>query len=243
MGWRNDVDFMEDVQRLQPGRESLAVRYRYFDFTRHGRRKSRQFEFWYPANWDEYDTQRDRGEYWQCRAKTISQVGVSGTGFSANGINPPVTLSVGQSATFNVVFAPTTGTSVTGSVSIASNASNPSLTIPLTGTGISPGQVTVTPTSASFGNVVVGTQQSQTGTPSAVGGPVTISSIGINGTQFSVSGISLPLGLAAGQNAPFTLTFAPQATGTASGAIGFISASGSATQSVSGTGIAAPQHS
>lgn len=39
-------------------------------------------------------------------AITISQVAVTGTGFSVTGINPPLTLSAGQSATFNVVFTP-----------------------------------------------------------------------------------------------------------------------------------------
>lgn len=53
----------------------------------------------------------------------------------------------------------------------------------------------------------------------------------------------MPLALVAGQSVPFTLTFAPQAIGTSAGTVGFLSASTSATESVSGTGIAAPQHS
>ena len=177
-------------------------------------------------------------------AVTISQVAVSGTGFTFSGINPPVTLASGQSVTFNVAFAPQTGGSASGSLSVSSNASNSMLGIPLSGSGSAPGQLTASPSTASFGNVVVGMQQSQTASLSAVGGPVTVSSIGLNGSQFSLSGITLPLSLAAGQSAPYTVTFAPQVTGTASGSFTFITnASVSTTQSASGTGIPVPQHS
>ncbi len=177
-------------------------------------------------------------------AATISQVAISGTGFSFSGINPPLTLSAGQSATFNVVFAPQSSTTVSGTLSISSNASNPAFSVPLSGAGTSPGQLTISPATTSFGNVVVGTQQTQTATLSASGGPVSVSSIGLNGSGFSVSGISLPLSLAAGQSVPYTLAFAPQITGSFTGTVTFVSStSPSATQSVSGSGIAAPQHS
>jgi hypothetical protein len=177
-------------------------------------------------------------------AVTISQVGISGSGFSFNGINPPVTLSAGQSVKFNVVFTPQSGTSASGSLAIGSNASNPTLAIALSGAGASAGTVSVSPASTSFGNVVVGTRQSKTATLSASGGPVTVSSIGLNGSGFSVSGLSLPLSLAAGQSAPFTVTFAPPVVGSLTGTVTFLtSGSGSATQTDTGNGIAAPQHS
>jgi len=44
-----------------------------------------------------------------------------------------------QSATFTVTFTPASAGSVSGNVTITSNASNPTLTIPLSGTGVAPG--------------------------------------------------------------------------------------------------------
>ena len=177
-------------------------------------------------------------------AITISQVSVSGTGFAFSGINPPVTLSGGQSAGFSVTFAPQSGGSSSGSLVINSNATNGSLSIALAGSAVAPGQMSVSPASTTFGNVVVGTQQNLQATISAVGGPVTVSSIGLNGSEFSLSGIAVPISLAAGQSAPFTLTFAPQITGAASGAVTFMSStSPAATESLSGTGVTPPQHS
>ena len=48
------------------------------------------------------------------------------------------------------------------------------------------------PSSINFGNVVVGTTQSQTATLSATSAPVTVSSAGVSGSEFSVSGLSFP---------------------------------------------------
>ncbi len=67
---------------------------------------------------------------------SISQVNVSGAGFSASGLTPPLTLAAGQSATFSVIFDPTTSGSLTGSVSVVSNATNSPAAITLSGTGV-----------------------------------------------------------------------------------------------------------
>jgi hypothetical protein len=66
---------------------------------------------------------------------TISQANVTGAGFSISGLTLPVTLAAGQSATFQVRFAPTAVGSVSGSVSLVSNGSNSPTAIALSGTG------------------------------------------------------------------------------------------------------------
>jgi hypothetical protein len=66
---------------------------------------------------------------------SISAASVSGGGFTVSGITTPLTLTPGQTASLSVKFAPTTAASFTGSVTLTSNASNPSLAIPLSGTG------------------------------------------------------------------------------------------------------------
>lgn len=66
---------------------------------------------------------------------TISQITAGGTGFSLSTIALPVTLSAGQSTSFNVAFAPASVGSVTGNVTVTSNANNSPMTLSLSGTG------------------------------------------------------------------------------------------------------------
>jgi Abnormal spindle-like microcephaly-assoc'd, ASPM-SPD-2-Hydin len=175
---------------------------------------------------------------------TISQATVTGAGFSISGLNAPLVLNPGGSVTFSVVFAPQSAASASGGMSVSSNASNPTLTVSLSGTGTAQGQLTLTPTALGFGSVTVGTKVSQASSLSAGGASVTVSSASLSSAEFSLTGISLPLTIAAGQSVPFTLTFAPQTSGSASAALSFASnASNSPAETLSGTGIAPPQHS
>ena len=176
---------------------------------------------------------------------TISQVTVTGSGFSKSGINLPLTLTPGQSFTFTAAFTPTAAGVASGSMAIVSNGSNPNLSVPLSGTGTAAGQLAVTPTTQSFGNVTVGTSASLPGTLSATGASVTVSSAGVNSPEFSVSGLSFPFTVAAGQSKAFTVTFTPQASGAASASATFVSNAGNspATEALSGTGTPPPQHS
>ena len=66
----------------------------------------------------------------------ISSASATGTGFSASGLTFPVTLASGQSATLNVVFAPSSASSASGQLAIDSNGGNP--TVSLSGTGYIP---------------------------------------------------------------------------------------------------------
>ncbi len=66
---------------------------------------------------------------------TVSQANVVGNGFSISAPALPVTLMAGQSAYLAVEFAPSVAGSVTGSVSLVSNAVNVPSTIALSGTG------------------------------------------------------------------------------------------------------------
>jgi len=171
---------------------------------------------------------------------TISQVGISGTGFSLSGITAPVTLSAGQSASFSVAFTPTSAGSVTGNVTITSNASNTTLTIPLSGMGISPGGLGSNPTSLSFGNVLAGTRHTLSETVTNTGGSsVTISLAGISGTGFSISGITVPVTLSAGQSTSFSVTFTPVSAGSLTGNVTITSNASNPTLTIplSGTGV------
>lgn len=99
-------------------------------------------------------------------------------------------------------------------------------------------QLTVSPTTMSFGSVAVGKNSSQTGALSASGSDVTVSSAAWNGEGYAVSGISFPVTIPAGQKASFTVTFTPQASGSSPGSITFDSnaADSSIAETLSGTG-------
>jgi hypothetical protein len=177
-------------------------------------------------------------------AVTISQATASGTGFSISGLSLPLNLAANQSVTFTVTFAPTSAGAMTGSLSLVSNASNSPLNIALSGTGTAAGQLTVSPTSLSFGSVVVGSSSSLNGSLNASGESVTVTSASLNNGEFVLSGISLPATLAAGQSTPFTVTFTPQARGATSASLSLSSnaANSPAVQSMTGTGTPPTQH-
>jgi hypothetical protein len=74
----------------------------------------------------------------------ISQVTVAGTGFGISSLSLPLTLTVGQGANLQVTFSPTIASTFSGSISVASNATNSPNIINLSGTGTT---VTVNTTS------------------------------------------------------------------------------------------------
>jgi hypothetical protein len=176
---------------------------------------------------------------------TITQATAS-TGFSVSNLTLPLTLTPGQSFTFGVVFAPTTSGSVVGTISVASNASNPQLQIALAGTGnAAAGQLGVNPGALNFGSVVVGQSHSMTATLTATGSSVVVSSASAGSSEFAVGGPSLPLTIPPGQSASFSVTFTPQSSGTASAGASFVSNATNSTMKVSltGSGTPPPQHS
>ena len=176
---------------------------------------------------------------------TITQASSSVAAFSISGLNLPLTLTANQSVTFTATFAPTSAGAASGNLSVASNASNSTLNIALSGTGTALGTLAVSPTSLSFGSVAVGSSSPLNGTLTASGASVTVSSASLNSSEFVLSGISLPATLTAGQSAPFTVTFTPQSSGATSASLSFSSnASNSPTvQTMTGTGTGATQHS
>ena len=175
---------------------------------------------------------------------TISQDTVTGAAFRVTGLNPPLILTSGQSITFSVTFAPSSAGSSSGNLAVASNASNPTLNVPLSGTGTAAGQLAVTPASLAFGNVVVATSANLPATLSATGASVTVTSANVSSSEFTLSGLSFPVTIPAGNNVQFTVAFTPQATGAAPGTVSFASnASNSPALSLSGTGTPTPIHS
>ncbi|HXO31924.1 MAG TPA: choice-of-anchor D domain-containing protein [Candidatus Acidoferrales bacterium] len=172
-------------------------------------------------------------------AVNISQAAVSGSGFKLSGIATPLALNASANATFTITFAPaTTGTS-SGNVTITSDAVNPSLSMAVSGTGVTPGALGANPTSLDFGTVQVGSNLRLSDSVTNTGGStLTISSVGISGTGFALSGISTPVTLAPAQSATFTVTFTPSSAASASGSVAVTSSGSNPTLSIplAGTG-------
>lgn len=117
----------------------------------------------------------------------------------------------------------------------------------LTGCGVTgdPGsgtrQMTVTPSTAKFGNVTVKSDATQTVRIANTGTKeLKISEAKIKGPGFSMSGLVVPTKLAAGASVNFTVAFQPTTSGAASGSISIDSDANGAPMNLdlSGTGVA-----
>ena len=171
---------------------------------------------------------------------TITQASVAGAGYSVNGLALPVTIAAGGNTTFNVVFVPASGGSVSGSISVVSNAPNSPLAIPLSGTGVQAG-ISATPSSVAFGNVTVGSPNSQTIRLSNTGSSaLTITQANISGAGFSLNGLAIPITIPAGGNTTFNVVFGPASGGAVSGSVNVVSSAPSSPLAIplSGTGVA-----
>ena len=152
-------------------------------------------------------------------AVAISKIAFSGTGVGVSGLTAPMTLSGGQTASLTVTYKPVSAATLTGSVSITSNASDPNMVIGINATATS-STLSATPASVSFGNVVVGSDTTQTVRLQNIGtSQVTISSVTPSVAGVAISGISLPANLAAGASATLTAAYKPAAAGSVAGKI------------------------
>jgi hypothetical protein len=152
-------------------------------------------------------------------AIAISKVAFSGTGISVSGVTAPMTLDGGKSASLTVTYKPTSPTTLTGSVTVTSNASDSSMVIGINGTATS-STLAATPSSFSFGSVVVGSDTTQTIRLQNIGtSEVKISSLTPSVANVTISGITLPANLAPGTSATLTAAYKPTAAGGVSGKI------------------------
>jgi hypothetical protein len=69
------------------------------------------------------------------RDVTITSVGIAGPGLHVSGLSSGTILQPGQTVTFQVLFAPSSSYSMSGYVTVGSDASNSPLIVPLSGTG------------------------------------------------------------------------------------------------------------
>src|SRR5437667_697185 len=122
-------------------------------------------------------------------------------GFWLSNLNLPVTLNVGRSVQFYAHFHPPASGPASGHIYLISNASNPKLTITMSGMGVGGNSLAPNPSSIGFGSVQIGKSLTRyesltnSGTSS-----ITVSRAMISGSGFSWGGLRLPLPLAAGHS-------------------------------------------
>jgi hypothetical protein len=151
---------------------------------------------------------------------TITSSAVSGAAFATSSLNLPLTLAAGQSVDLNITFTPGTTGWTGGTVRFFSNASNPTLSIQMGGTGTSSEAVSADPAVLSFGSVSTGKSATL---------PVTITNLrswsvqleGVQavGTGFTQSGAAFPMTLKSGQSVALNVTFTPQSSGEVGGSL------------------------
>lgn len=175
--------------------------------------------------------------------QTLIRAAVSGIEFGFWGLDFPITLAPGESVTFNATFAPAEVGASAGKIILDTGGS--SLAIPFDGQGSEVGQLSMTPTHLTFGNVSVGTSATLTGRLLSGATDVTIYSAGITSPEFALTGISFPLTIPAGHSKSYQITFTPGSRGEASAIIRFHggSANLSTEQALVGTGMPPSSHS
>lgn len=168
------------------------------------------------------------------RKETLQGFQMVGNGFSINGPTLPITLIPGQAVTVQITFTPQSSGAVAGNLFV----SGPALNIPFNGTGTTAGQLTISPASLNFGNVMVGSAGTQTAVLTAANGPVTISSAASSNGQFSLPGVTLPFTINPGGSAQLNVSFTPQKSGNSSATLSFASnaSNSQATEAATGTG-------
>jgi hypothetical protein len=153
---------------------------------------------------------------------TIWGVDSNDNNFKVSQFKLPRLLAAGAVLGLSVTFAPNATGYVGGHVTVFSNATNRILTLEVGGTGV-PSEVTATPASMSFGKVNLG-ESSTSPIVLTNAGPsnVTLKSLKITGSAFSVSGAKFPVVLAPWQTVRLEATFRPKVEGPAGGSF-FIS--------------------
>jgi Abnormal spindle-like microcephaly-assoc'd, ASPM-SPD-2-Hydin/Protein of unknown function (DUF1573) len=176
-------------------------------------------------------------------ALVLSSANSSNTAFIASGVTFPMNLAAGQSVALRVGFSPRLTGNLSGQITVGSSNGS-TATIPVNGTGTqnqTPGAISASTASLDLGTVTVGNTATQGFTVTNTGGTAaTLSGVTSSATMFATSGPTFPATINPGQTIPFTVSFAPTATGNASGVITVASDASNAPTAVavSGSGVA-----
>ena len=160
-------------------------------------------------------------------ALAVSQLSVTGTGFSVVSPSTPFNVAAGGMQTVTVRFAPATDGTVSGTLAIATNAFAPPPSVGLSGMGLKPGvpAIGASPASLDFGTVTAGQTKDLTIAVSNTGtGFLTVSSLTAS-AGFSVVSPPAPFDVGAAASTTVTVRFAPVSSGGAPGSVTMVTGS------------------
>lgn len=157
---------------------------------------------------------------------------VAGAGCSGS------TLAGGASCTFSVTFQPTARGAVSGSLT-ASATTGGSASATVSGTGVTPAHLVITPASYGFGPVAVNTTSPAKSFTVTNDGDLPTSAVTVTPSAgFSVTATCNVASLAGGATCSFDATFNPTALGVVNGSLtAAATTGGAAAATVSGTGV------
>jgi len=152
---------------------------------------------------------------------SLQRFAISGAAFSLNPVKSPLLLAPGEHANLTIVFAPSSNAQLTGSLVITSSDLKTPVAVPLSGDGekATPA-LAASPAAINFGTRAVKSSTSQSITLKNTGNiAVSIDSVGLSSSSFSVSGLDKGVSLAPNQQLEFQVWFRPTASGASSAAI------------------------
>ncbi|HNI11943.1 MAG TPA: choice-of-anchor D domain-containing protein, partial [bacterium] len=174
-------------------------------------------------------------------AVEISSASIAGADFSiTNAMTLPDTLFSGDTLYVDVQFAPTAFGNLTDTLVVNNNSGTSIFKIALDGTGIS-GAIASNTNPVNYGNVAVGSNQTQTVKVFSNGGAVEISGASIAGADFSITNaMTLPDTLFGGDTLYVDVQFAPTAFGARTDTLVIINNSGNPTFKIALDGSGVP---
>src|SRR5205807_1187007 len=132
-------------------------------------------------------------------------------------------VAAGANCTISVIFTPQATGTRSASVSVVDNAANSPQTASLSGTGVGVAQVSLTPSTLSFGNQNVKTASAAQAITLSNPGSAALSITGVTMTGTNIGDFSQTkscgTSVAAGGSCTISVTFTPQATGARSASV------------------------
>ncbi len=171
----------------------------------------------------------------------LTPTGITMTGdFSETDDCVNASIPVSGSCVIQVSFAPDSTGALVGQMTVSANIYAGQLTVDLSGTGTPAGEVTLTPGSLDFGQVLAGStsKPSQVDVANNTSSPIPITSMNVTGPFKLASNACGTTELAAQSDCQLQIEFAPTQSGPATGTLTLIDGAGTQTVALSGNGAA-----
>ena len=166
------------------------------------------------------------------------QAAISPASFSLiNGC--PTSLAGHSQCTLTVGFDPASIGAIAGTLTVEDQSRPQSQSVALTGTGLAPPMIVLTPASLSFGSVVVGvTSTAQNVAISNTGGVAATLQVPSVTGDFAITANTCGASLAPGVGCTVSIVFSPSVSGARSGRLAIADSAGTQTATLTGTGQA-----